>query len=337
MFSTRDALPWTAIYNTGQCCKAIEMDKEILYRFFEGASSLEEGEQVRGWMESSKENGKTFFKERKLFDAMILLAREKKQAKGKMFFLHSLFQKFELLKIAGIILLTLGGGYLYQQYKEAHEPLAMQTIYVPAGQRMNITLPDGTDIWLNARTTIQYPLNFNKKERLVKLDGQASFDVTKDAKRPFIVHTQKFEVEVLGTQFDVEAYADKEEFETTLMHGSVKLISVSDRTKTLMLKPDSKAYLIDGELKVAPIDNYNLYRWKEGLICFDNEPFAKIMKDFEKYYGINIEVSNQEVLKYLYTGKFRQTDGIDYALRVLQRDIRFVYTRDDENRIIYIK
>lgn len=313
------------------------MDKEILYRFFEGASSLEEGEQVRGWMESSKENGKTFFKERKLFDAMILLAREKKQAKGKMLFLHSLFQKFELLKIAGIILLTLGGGYLYQQYQEAHEPLAMQTIYVPAGQRMNITLPDGTDIWLNARTTIQYPLNFNKKERLVKLDGQASFDVTKDAKRPFIVHTQKFEVEVLGTQFDVEAYADKEEFETTLMHGSVKLISVSDRTKTLMLKPDSKAYLIDGELKVAPIDNYNLYRWKEGLICFDNEPFAKIMKDFEKYYGINIEVSNQEVLKYLYTGKFRQTDGIDYALRVLQRDIRFVYTRDDENRIIYIK
>lgn len=313
------------------------MDKEILYRFFEGTSSLEEGEQVRGWMESSKENEKTFFKERKVFDAMILLAREKKSVKGRMLSLHSLFLKFELLKIAGIILLTLSGGYLYQQYKEVHEPLAMQTIYVPAGQRMNITLPDGTNIWLNARTTIQYPLNFNKKERLVKLDGQAYFDVTKDAKRPFIVHTKKFEVEVLGTQFDVEAYVGKEEFVTTLMHGSVKLISVSDRTKTLMLKPDNRAYLMNGELKVAPIDNYSLYRWKEGLICFDNEPFAKIMKDFEKYYGINVEVSNQEVLKYLYTGKFRQADGIDYALRVLQRDIRFVYTRDDENRIIYIK
>ena len=78
-------------------------------------------------------------------------------------------------------------------------------------------------------------------------------------------------------------------------------------------------------------------RWKEGLICFKNETFTFIMKDFEKYYGLTIQVKNKNVFKYVYTGKFRQTDGIDYALRVLQKDIKFTYQRDDENQIIYIE
>ena len=107
---------------------------------------------------------------------------------------------------------------------------------------------------------------------------------------------------------------------------------------TLMLKPDSKACLQkDGRLKVIPVDDYNPYRWKEGLICFRNESFLSIMNDLEKYFGVSIVVENKNVLKYYFTGKFRQADGIDYALRVLQRDIRFKYERDDENQIIYIR
>ena len=251
------------------------------------------------------------------------------------FFISSL--RTEFFKIAGIVLLTLGGTFLYQQYKDSKELLAMQTISVPAGQRVNITLPDGTNVWLNARTTIQYPLAFNQKKRQVKLDGQAYFDVTKNPEKPFVVQTEKFDVEVLGTKFDVEAYADKEDFETTLMEGRVKLVSTTDLAQTVTLKPDNKACLVNGQLRIVSVDDYNVYRWKEGLICFKNESFDAIMKDFEKYYGVSIEIDNQKVLKYFYTGKFRQTDGIDYALRVLQKDIRFTYTRDDENRIIYIK
>jgi len=106
----------------------------------------------------------------------------------------------------------------------------------------------------------------------------------------------------------------------------------------LTLKPDSKACLQkDGRLEVVPVDDYNPYRWKEGLICFRNESFLSIMNDLEKYFGVSIVVENKNVLKYYFTGKFRQADGIDYALRVLQRDIRFRYERDDENQIIYIR
>lgn len=213
----------------------------------------------------------------------------------------------------------------------------MQTITVPAGQRVNIMLPDGSNVWLNARTTIRYPFSFRQGKREVTLDGQAYFDVVKDAKKPFIVQTHQAMVEVFGTQFDVEAYSDRDEFETTLMSGSVRIVSAANPLDRLTLAPDSKAYIEGGKLKSTKVDDYNPYRWKEGLICFRSETFLRIMKDFEKYYGITIQVENREVLKYFYTGKFRQSDGVDYALRVLQKDIRFSYRRDDENQIIYIK
>ena len=233
-------------------------------------------------------------------------------------------------------MLTLSVNYAYRYYSHLHDSVAMQTISVPAGQRINITLPDGTNVWLNARTTIKYPIAFEKKIRHIVLDGEAYFDVAKDKKRPFIVQTDKCNLEVLGTKFNVDAYADKEEFETTLMEGSVKVTSQQNPQEQLVLAPDCKAYLYKGKLKVAHVDDYNPYRWREGLICFKNESFASIMKEFEKYYGVNIQIRHNNALKYFFSGKFRQTDGIDYALRVLQKDIRFKYSRDDENQIIYI-
>ena len=122
-------------------------------------------------------------------------------------------------------------------------PITLQTITVPAGQRINITLADGTNVWLNARTTIQYPITFNEKERLVKLDGEAYFDVTKDKNKPFIVQTNNYNVEVLGTKFDVDSYSETEIFETTLMEGSVRISSLTDANESLMLTPNNKAYL----------------------------------------------------------------------------------------------
>lgn len=262
-----------------------------------------------------------------------LFKRELHFFSKKKFHLSSL--RTELIKIAAVFALMLGGSFIYRQMEQA--PIALQTITVPAGQRINITLTDGTNVWLNARTTIQYPVTFNEKQRLVKLDGEAYFDVAKDKNKPFIVQTDKYNVEVLGTKFDVDSYSGTEIFETTLMEGSVRISSPTDAHKSLTLTPHNKAYLHGGRLLVKAVDDYTPYRWREGLICFKNETFASIMKEFEKYYGITIYVANRQVQKYLYTGKFRQTDGVDYALRVLQKDIKFEYERDDNNQLIYIK
>jgi ferric-dicitrate binding protein FerR (iron transport regulator) len=213
----------------------------------------------------------------------------------------------------------------------------MQTINVPAGQYVNLSLPDGTQIWLNARTRIEYPISFNKKQRVVKLDGQAYFEVAHDDDVPFVVETSKGNVSVLGTKFDVMAYSDEDDFETTLMEGKVNVSLASNPTRSLILCSNTRSYLKDGNLVVSPIDNYDVYRWKEGLICFDKASFEEIMHDFEKIYGVKINIQNVGVGKYLYTGKFRFVDGIDYALRVLQRDIKFQYERNSENQIINIR
>lgn len=314
------------------------MNKDILYKFFEGNASFEEEAAVKQWMEESAENRLAFLKERKLFDAMLLLGNEEIIKNGKKRFSINLSSlRTELIKTAAVVAITLGGSYFYYQSSLEKELMAMQTITVPAGQRINITLVDGTNVWLNARTSLSYPVKFGKNNRQVVLDGEAYFDVTKDKSKPFIVQTDNYNVEVLGTKFDVNAYSETGEFETTLMSGSVKVASASDSTQKITLKPNNKVYLQDGKLHVTAVDDYNPYRWKEGLICFKNETFTSIMKDFEKYYGLTIQVKNKNVFKYVYTGKFRQTDGIDYALRVLQKDIKFTYQRDDENQIIYIE
>ena len=310
--------------------------KELLQRYIKGEVSEKERLKIASWLDESPENMREFLVLRKLYDISLWQANTDKTNSVKK--VHYSIRKVmaEILKIAAIFLIGFWGSKQLQIQQSNKKQ--MQTIHVPAGQRVRITLPDGTNVWLNARTKIVYPTMFGKSARQVTIDGEAYFDVAEDKKRPFIVETNKCDMEVLGTKFNVEGYSDKDDFEVTLMEGSVRVASHIGLRDTLTLKPDSKACLQkDGKLKVVPVDDYNPYRWKEGLICFRNESFLSIMNDLEKYFGVSIVVEHKNILKYYFTGKFRQADGIDYALRVLQRDIRFKYERDDENQIIYIR
>lgn len=312
------------------------MEKELLHKFFAGTATLEEKEAIMHWMESDPGNKQFLLKERKLYNAVLLHGEDKQvqqQAGRQQYFLRRGIARF--LRVAAMIVVAFGLGYFWQSEK-TEGPIAMQTISVPAGQCVNVTLPDGSNIWLNAQTTIQYPVSFNKENRQVKLDGEAYFNVAKDSKRPFIVNTKECSVEVLGTKFNIDAYSSRDKFETVLMEGSVKVSMLDDPTQAVSLKPNNKVYRSNGKLLTQKVSNYERYRWKEGLICFVDEPFKVVMEDFEKFYGLTIVVNNQKVTQYLYTGKFKQTDGVDYALSLLQKNIHFTYQRDCENHIVYI-
>lgn len=312
------------------------MEKELLHKFFAGTATLEEKEAIMDWMESDPDNKQFFLKERMLYNAVLLHGEDKQvqlHASRQQSFLRRGIARF--LRVAAMIVVAFGLGYFWQS-ERTEEPVAMQTISVPAGQCVNVTLPDGSNIWLNAQTTIQYPVSFNKENRQVKLDGEAYFDIAKDSKRPFIVNTKECSVEVLGTKFNIDAYYSRDKFETVLMEGSVKVSMLNDPTQAVSLKPNNKVYRSNGKLLIQKVSNYERYRWKEGLICFVDEPFKVVMEDFEKFYGLTIVVNNQKVTQYLYTGKFKQTDGIDYALSLLQKNIHFTYQRDRDNHIVYI-
>ena len=314
------------------------MEKKILYRYFEGKSPDFEVAVVRKWLDESPENKELFIRERKLFDVMHLSGKPEPviiKTKAKT---HTILREiFRVAAVSAVVLLFI---FMYREYRVVDKEDAVeqfQTISVPAGQRINITLPDGTTVWLNARTTIKYPLTFNKEKRQVSLDGEAYFEVVEDKHKPFVVQTSKGSLEVLGTEFNVEDYSDMENFETMLFEGSVRVVPNDSSLRAVTLEPTYKASLDKDGLNIVQVDDYSVYRWREGLICFKDDPFSKIMNDFEKYYGLKIVVENDNVKKQYYSGKFRQTDGIDYALRVLQKDIRFDYARDDDNSVIYIK
>lgn len=314
------------------------MDKDLLYRFFDGRASVGEMRKIKEWSETSDENKEQLLKERKLFDTMMLVGNLKKKPEP----VRSKSGYFirELLKIASVVLITVFATtsmFVFFGNRDNGQT-AMNTITVPAGQRVNIDLPDGTNVWLNAGTSMKYPAAFlSGKTREVILDGEAYFDVARNEKVPFVVHTYVMDVEVLGTKFNVEAYSGKKIFETSLMQGSVKVFRPQEKETGIILQPTYKTTLINDKLLVSKIEDFNEYRWKDGFICFKHKSFADIMKEFEKYYDLTILLDNKKIEKIELTGKFRIADGLDYALKVLQNDVAFTYYRDKNNDVIYIK
>ena len=315
------------------------MDRETLYKFFEGAASYEEEVRIRQWMEHSPENRREFLKERKIFDSMLLLGDEKtieEKMRHKSWSLSSLGT--ELIKIAVAVAVTLGLSLLYQFVSDKNGVVPMQSIYVPTGQRVNITLSDGTNVWLNACSEMTYPASFSEDIRRVSLKGEAYFDVSKDVEHPFVVQTKKCDIKVLGTEFNVrvnEAESDCE-FSAALLEGSIELTNKMEPGPSIRLAPMQKAEWTGGKMVVESIRNLDDYRWKEGLICFEDIRFADLMKRFEKTYDIRIVIQNKSLHDYKCSGKCRVSDGVDFILQVLQRRTRITLSRSDDNTIIYI-
>jgi ferric-dicitrate binding protein FerR (iron transport regulator) len=308
------------------------MNKDILYRFFEGNASHEEEKQIRQWKEVSEVNRKTFMQERKIYNALLLVSPDISKSEREI-------RKISWFRIsvavAVLLLLIVSTLYIHTLIYENNSPEEYNTLVVPPGQRIHLMLTDNTDIWLNANSTFHYPSEFSRKERTVYLDGEAFFDVSKNDKKPFVVKTTSGDIKVTGTSFNVEAYSKQGGFETSLFEGSVEIYKNEHKLTTL--KPDEKSYLKNGKLYVTQITDMDKYLWKEGLIAFNNKPLEDILLSLEKYFDVCIQVSKNTLPQHTYTGKFRQSDGIDYALRVLQKSIRFSYERDEETGIVYIK
>ena len=213
----------------------------------------------------------------------------------------------------------------------------MNKIVVPPGQRANLTLSDGTNVWLNACSELAYPASFTEESRSVSLKGEAYFDVSKDAEHPFIVQTNQCDIKVLGTKFNVQADESDCEFSAALLEGSIELTNKMNPGPSILLAPMQKAEWTGGKMVVDSIRNLDNYRWKEGLICFEDIRFADLMKRFEKTYDIRIVIRNKSLHDYKCSGKCRVSDGVDFILQVLQRSTRFTFSRNDDNTIIYIK
>lgn len=216
-------------------------------------------------------------------------------------------------------------------------PLAYEEFSTPPGQRARLKLHDGTAVWLNAGSTLRYPNLFGKNERRVELDGEAFFEVARKEEAPFVIKTEKANIKVLGTKFNVFAYKGHDEFNTSLVDGSLRVYRGESETDALTLEPNECALLSDGQLVKSRFDNTDFLRWREGIYVFDDVPLSAILKKLELYYDITIRQENRRLERYRFSGKFRQRDGVESVLRILQKVRYFSFVKDEEQNIITIR
>lgn len=190
------------------------------------------------------------------------------------------------------------------------------SVETPRGRQFQLTLEDGTHVWLNAESSIRFPLAFTGQERRVEITGEVYFEVAKNKAKPFIVKTDDMQVEVLGTHFNVNAYADEAEIKTTLVEGSVRI----NNGKTAgILKPGQQAQTSGmGKLRISDqADIEEVLSWKNGRIAFTNAGLESIMRQVSKWYNVDVEYAGP-VPNRTFTADISRNTNLSEFLKVLE-------------------
>lgn len=313
------------------------MDKELLYRFFSCSTSPEEEQPISDWLSADPKNMELMIAEREKYNGIILHTPDSTEIRStRRMPLVNNFMRYAAVIVLALVLSGVIGTMMNRSTVNKLAGLTT-TISAPAGQRVNLTLQDGSAVWLNSGATIEYPVVFAKNNRKVKLEGEAFFEVEHDASRPFVVETFGYDIEVLGTKFSVDAECDKGCFSTLLTEGSVRITNTTDRGETITLTPNQMVKLTDGYLAVTDNASHDALLWRDGLISLQDATFTELMDRFEKCYGVDIIIERDEIPFIRSRGKIRISEGIDHAMRILQRGCDFTYTKEEETNRIYIR
>jgi transmembrane sensor len=224
----------------------------------------------------------------------------------------------EIAKQSGVKITKTKDGQLVYTVNEQGTTLldkeAFNKIETPFGGKYQINLPDGTEVWLNAGSSLEYPISFKGKERVVKLTGEAYFDVAHDKAKPFKVISANQTIEVLGTQFNVNSYTDEPDTRTTLLEGSVR---VSNGNLMKVLKPGQRSVLTSQAIaiQVSAIDED--ISWKNGDFTFEGSSLATIMRQISRWYDVEV-VYMGKTADVKFGGSISMSKSIEEVLTVLE-------------------
>jgi ferric-dicitrate binding protein FerR (iron transport regulator) len=317
-----------------------KMNSYQLCRFFSREATMEEEKVVLDWVEENAANQQEFLSERRLYDRVLLHGGGDEcpfeACSGARRRVRLLGWAKKVMRIAAVVLLLLGLSHYHRSRQEKRMPV--NTVTVPPGQRVNLELPDGTKVCMNARSELKYPAIFADGHRKVTLKGEAFFEVAHEQAKPFIVETELCDVEVLGTIFNVQAYPGSGETSTILLEGQVRLTDRHTHRQVLLSPRQEAGFTPKTGFRVSGISDPDHLRWREGLICFQNLSLNRLIREFERYYAVKIRLERTQIGGHELSGKLKISDGIDHALRVLQKSIPFTYTRDKrDEQMIYIQ
>lgn len=226
----------------------------------------------------------------------------------------------ELAQEAGLRITKAADGQLVYELKDQGWATEnkLNTLSTSNGETYRLRLPDGSLVWLNAASSLTYAFALNEHgERQVKLNGEAYFEIAKDKAHPFVVTTDRQQVKVLGTHFNVNSYSDEPKVLTTLLEGSVK-VSQSETGNYKLLKPNEQAILLNGNFKTIPINPEDAIAWKNGLFTFGDESLENIMKRVARWYNVSIEYQQGVDKNELYGGSVSRSEKVSKVLAHLE-------------------
>jgi len=214
--------------------------------------------------------------------------------------------------------------------KQSH----MLTLTTPKGGTYQVTLPDGSKVWLNAASTITYPSRFAGNERVVEISGEAFLSVTTDKSRPFSVKSNGQIVEVLGTAFNLSAYPDEPETKTTLVEGSVRVAPNTEHQQSITIRPGEQSVVRGVTAIVTQVDVERYTSWKSGYFYFKNTPFNEVMQQLARWYDIEV-IYNGRIPQETFSGKMDRDLTLNAVLKLLNVSEIQAQIADNEKLIVY--
>ena len=221
-----------------------------------------------------------------------------------------------LAKEAGVTIYKSENGELIYEIKGSGDGKGkFNTLTTARGETYRIRLPDGSMVWLNAASSLIYPVNLvDNGIRKVKLQGEGYFEIAKDKEHPFIVESRGQEVEVLGTHFNVQAYPEEPTSQTTLLEGAVK---VSSGNGSRIIKPGQQAKLSGVSIRVEEVDTELAVAWKDNQFLFENQDLASIMRMISRWYNVDVNYTD-DVMNEKFGGGLSRFDHVSKVLKSLE-------------------
>jgi ferric-dicitrate binding protein FerR (iron transport regulator) len=231
----------------------------------------------------------------------------------------------QLAKQSGVTITKAANGKLIYTIENAPSnstgltQQAYNTIETPRGGQYQVNLPDGSKVWLNAGSSLRFPTNFTGNIRSVELAGEAYFEVAKNAQKPFRVVSNNQVVEVLGTHFNISSYIDDSSVKTTLLEGSVKVLSTqSNQSKLLKPGQQSNINYSDNSIDIQTVDTEEVVAWKNGYFLFVDEDLKSIMSKLARWYNVDVEYTgNVDNLRF--GGMVSRSRDLAQALKIIEQ------------------
>ena len=322
----------------------MSIDNELLIRYLSGNCNDDECEALLNWVETSEEN-KRHFAEMKNSWVISNIQSNNFNQDETVHSLKSVLNKIQSLEkeddndfsprisifwqiaAAVIIIVGLTSVINYLIWREPEKKIAYNELSVPSGQQAQLTLADGTKIWLNSKSKLTYPAEFYSNVREVVLDGEGYFQVSHNPTKPFIVKTSHLDVKVLGTSFNITSYSDEDKISFALETGSISLSNKGSENSILKLKPTDLAVFSkerhDFHLSKGDADIYK--SWLKGQFKFRNLSFEDIARRLGRNFNVQFVFVNEKIKTVKYNGSFYNYEPLSQILKIMQTNSAFRY------------